>query len=151
MATTGLSDVGEEFVWKTAFRQDRINSRDTGIDVLLYNDSTDSLDDTSDLADISTEPNDGNYTRQTLTLDSTDLSLQVASGDIRVTGSVTFDVLNTTGSVDAWGVVVDVESDIVGSDTAQNPHLLASATFGTGSRDLTNYDSLTVNVNIDLN
>lgn len=158
MTATGLHDTGEEWAWKTTYRQDLIGTRDTEVEVLLYNDNTDvdgdgvsdgdQLTDASDLGGITTEPTDGNYVRKSLGLDGTALSLSVASGDIRVTGTVTFDTTNTTGTVDAYAVVVTFQSDIVNAETAANPHLLTSATIGT--TDLSNYGSIDVEVNIDL-
>lgn len=150
MATDGLSNRAEEWIWKTCFRQDRIGTRDTAIDVLLYNDASDALDDTSDVGDITTEPNDGNYTRQTLSLDSSDLRVKVVGGEVRVAGDVTFDVANTTGTVDAWAAVVEFKSDIVDSETSQNPHLLASSPMAK-SLDLGNYESRSVGIRFGLN
>lgn len=160
MTSTGLHDVGEEWAWKTDFRQDLINSREGSIEVLLYLDNSDidgdgtnegdALTDASDIGDITTEPSDGNYTRQSLSLDTTDLDLTVSGGDILLTGLVTFDVTNTTGSVDAWGAKVDFQSDIVNAEGAKNPHLLSTAAFNDGARDLSNYDSLDVQINISL-
>ncbi len=150
MVSTGLHDTGEEWEHKFAFRQDTI-TRDTGLDVLIYDDSTDALSDSSDVGDITTEPTDGNYTRQTLTLDSSDVSLSVVSGNLRVEGTVTFDVDGTTGTADAWGCVNDFTSDVVNSETGANPHLVSTATFDEGSQDLSNFTSLDVTIRIDLN
>lgn len=149
MASTGYTNVGEEWAQKLTFRTDTI-TRDTSLEVLLYNDSTDALSDTSDIGDVTTEPADGNYTRQTVTLDGADVTLEISSGDLRATATVTFDVTNTTGTIDAWGVVNDFQSDIVNAETGANSHLVATATLSGGSRDLTNYDSLDVTINIDL-
>jgi hypothetical protein len=148
MTSTGLHDTGEEWKQKTAYRQDLISTRDADIEVLLYDDATDALTDASDVGDVTTEPTDGNYTRKTLTLDGANLTLEVASGDVRVTGTVTFDVTDTTGTVDAWATVVSLQSDVVNSEGSLNPHLLASASFG--STDLSNYSSVDVTVSIDL-
>ena len=134
MATTGYSNVGEEWAQKFAWRQDTI-TRDTTAEILLFDDSTDATSDTSDIGDITTEPTDGNYD----------------GGDLRISGTVTFDVDNTTGTVDAWGAVNDFQSDVVNSEAGANPHLLATATFDTGSQDLTNFTSLDVTINLDLN
>lgn len=149
MVSTGYSDVGEEWSQKSTYRQDLI-TRDTTIEVLLYDDATDSLDDTSDVGDITTEPNDGNYARQTFTLDSTDVSLSVQSGDLRAEATVTFDVDGTTGTVDASGCVISFQSDVVNSEGSQSPHLIYTATLDIGSVDLANFTSLETNVQLDL-
>jgi hypothetical protein len=148
MVSTGYHDTGEEWAQKNAFRQDLI-TRDTTVEVLLYDDSTDALTDASDIGDITTEPTDGNYTRQTVTLDSTDVSLSVSGGDLRAEAQVTFDVTDTTGTVDATATVVDLQSDVVNAEGAQNPHLLYSATLDIGSIDLTDFTG--VNATIRLN
>jgi hypothetical protein len=150
LVSTGLSDYGEEWEHKWAFRQDLI-SRDASVEVLLYDDSTDSLDDSSDVGDITTEPTDGNYARQTFTLDSTDVTLSVEGGNIRAEADVTFDVDGTTGSVDATACVVDFQSDVVNSETGQNPHHIYSATLDIGSVDLSQFTSLGTTVRLDLN
>lgn len=149
MTSTGYSDYGEEWAHKFSFRQDLI-SRDSTIEVLLYDDSTDALSDSSDVGDITTEPTDGNYTRQSLTLDSSDVSLSVSSGEIRAEGTVTFDVDGTTGTVDASAVLVDFQSNIVDSETSQNTHHIYSATLDVGSVDLGQFTSLEVTPRLDL-
>lgn len=149
MTSTGLSDLGEEWEHKNAFRQDLI-TRDTTFEVLLYDDSTDSLTDASDVSDITTEPTDGNYTRQTFSLDGSDVTLSVVDGDIRAEATVTFDVDGTTGTVDASACVVSFQSDIVNSETEQNPHHIYSATLDIGSQDLSNFTSIEVTPRLDL-
>lgn len=150
MATQGYSNVGEEWAQKWCFRQDVTGIRDTSVEILLYNDTTDALSDSSDIGNITTEPNDGNYVRQTVTLDSADFSLSFPSADVRATTvTVTFDVTNTTGSVDAWGAVVSFQSDVVNSETGQNPHLIATGTFS--SVDLSANDKVDVTAQFDLN
>lgn len=149
MAADGLHDVGEEWAQKNSFRQDQI-TRDTTVEVLLYDDTADSLADSDDIGDITTEPTTGNYSRQTLTLDSSDFSLTVQGGDLQVQGTPSFDVTGTTESVDAWAAVVDFQSDVVNAEGSQNPHLISSAAFATGDRDLGGIDTLNVNVNLTL-
>ena len=150
MASTGYTDVGEEFSQKWTFRQDTI-SRDTTLEILIYDDSTDNIGDSDDIGAITTEPTDGNYSRQTVMLDSSDVSLSVVSGDLRAEFEVTFDLTNTTGTADAWGAVVDFQSDVVNSEGAQNPHLITTADFDTGSSNLSNLTSLEVTGRLDLN
>ena len=86
-----LTDLGEEYMIK--------NNLDTiSVDVGLYNDSTDSISDTDDLAAITSEPSDGNYVQQT----GEALSASDISGNWGVDNDsvITFDVTNTTGTVD---------------------------------------------------
>jgi hypothetical protein len=150
MPSTGLSDYGEEWEHKFAFRQDLLGTRDTTIEVLLYNDATDAIGDTDDVGAVTTEPTDGNYTRQTFTLDSADVTITQTGGDIRAEATVTFDVDGTTGMVDSSMCVVDFQSDIVNSEGAQNPHHIYSATLDIGSQDLSNFTSIEVTPRLDL-
>jgi len=145
MAVNGTHDTGEEWKQKVLYRQDLINSRDASIDVGLYNDATDALSDSDDIAAITTEPTTGNYSRKSLGLDSTDINLSVdANGDLKADGTVTFDVTDTGETVDGFFAVVNFQSDIVNAETSQNDHLLVSATFG--STDLSNFTSIDVTV-----
>jgi len=149
MVSEGYHDTGAEWAHKFAFRQDTITREDT-IEVLLYDDSTDELTDSSDVGDITTEPTDGDYARQTFTLDDTDVTLSEEDGQIRAEATVTFDVTDTTGTVDATQTVVDFQSDVVNDESDANPHFLYSATLDFGSADLSQFDNLQTTVVIDL-
>ena len=145
MAVNGTHDTGEEWKQKVIYRQDLIGTRDASVEVGLYEDATDSLSDSDDVGVISTEPTSGNYARQTFTLDSTDISLSVdGSGNLKVSGTVTFDTIDTTETVDGYFVVVTFQSDVVNSESGENDHLLISATFGT--ENLSDYSSFDVTV-----
>lgn len=150
MTSTGLSNFGEEWEHKFAFRQDTLGTRDTSLEILLFDDGTDSLTDSSDVGDITTEPTDGNYVRQTVSLDSSAVTLSQVGGNIEAEAVVTFDVDGTTGSVDAAAAVVSFQSDIVNSETAQNPHHIYSADLDIGSVDLSNFTSIQVTLQLTL-
>ena len=149
MVSTGYHNTGEEWAHKLAFRTDEI-VRNTTVEVLLYDDSVDNLDDTSDVGDITTEPTDGNYTRQTFELDSADVELSIVNDQLRAETTVTFDVTDTTGTVDATQTIVEFQSDIVNAETEANPHFLYSATIDFGTADLSQFDNLQTTVVIDL-
>lgn len=138
MASVGYTTLGCEWKQKFLYRQDQI-SRDTSLEVLLYNDSSDSLDDSSDVGDINTEPTDGNYSRVTITLDGSAVSLSVQSGEVQANYEPTFDVTDTTGTIDSIAVLNDFTSDVVNSETGANTHLLYADEIGTA--DLANYES----------
>lgn len=148
--TGGLHQYGEEWYQKFALRQDTI-TRPAGIDLLLYDDATDTLAETDDVSAITTEPTGGDYARQSLSLDSTDLTLSLTSGDVRVSGSVTFGVdgaTNTPGTVDAYAIVASFTSDVVNSETGANPHILVSDLLRDGNGDPATY-TLSQQVAID--
>ena len=123
MVSEGYHDVGEEWAQKLAFRQDEI-TRETTVEVLLYDDDTDALTDADDVGDITTEPTDGDYERQTFTLDSEDVELSVSDGQILAEASVLFDLTDTTGTVNASGTVIEFQSDVFNDEEGENPHLL---------------------------
>lgn len=149
MASDGYTNLGEEWCQKNNCRQDQI-TRDTTIEVLLYDDSSDNISDSDDVGAITTEPTSGNYSRQTVNLDSSDVSLSLVNGDVRAVATVSFDTTNTTETVDSYGFVNDFTSDVVNSETSANTHLLAAATFGSGSKDLSNFpSSFTTDVVLD--
>lgn len=150
MAVNGTHDVGEEWKQKTIYRQDQIGSRATTIDVGLYNDSTDSLSDSDDIGAITSEPTQGNYARQSLSLDGGDFSLSVnGNGNVEISGTVSFDVTDTGETVDGFFAVVSFKSDVVNSEGSVNDHIVLSGTFGT--EDLTDYSSVDVTIQDALN
>jgi len=78
------------------------------IDVGLYDDGVDSIGDGNTITDITTEPGDGNYTRQSVSLPA---DVTVSGGTITIP-SQTFDTTNTTQqNVDAIFLVVDADND----------------------------------------
>jgi hypothetical protein len=128
-----LTDLGEEWMVKT-------NLDTETVDVGLYNDSTDSIGDSDDVGAITTEPSDGNYTRQTgETLSAADIS-----GDWGVDNdnTVSFDVTNTTGTVDSYFFVANFQADDTGDGSA-NDHLVVTGSLSQ-SYDLSNVDQLDI-------
>lgn len=133
--TTQLHDTGEEYY------QDKLSGESFTIG--LYNDNSDNLTDSNDVGDITTEPSDGNYSRQTgVAFSSSD-----DSGDWILTNDsqVQFDVTDTTGTVDAYFIVVNFQSDDK-SDGAATDHLLATGSLSQ-SYDLSNLDTLNLSAN----
>jgi len=109
MSNTLLHNHGEEFMQDLV-----INSGET-FDIGLYNDSTDSLSDTSDVSDITTEPAGSAYSRQSEA--ATDFTASLVTDDIQIAGTTqTFDVSDSSQTVDSVFVVVNYASDIVSSD-----------------------------------
>lgn len=137
---TQLHDTGEQFIIEYVFTGGV--SKPTNVSVGLYNDGTDGLSDSDDYGAITTEPSAGNYAQQTVTFDGTGFSAAQSGGDWQATNdsTVTFDVTNTSQTVDSYFVLVNYDTGGGGSD-----HL-----FWTGdleqSRDLSQIDQLDVNV-----
>lgn len=141
---TQLHDTGEEFIIDYVFTDGA--TKPANVDVGLYNDGTDSLADSDDLSAITTEPSSGNYARQSVSFDGTGFSAADSGGDWQATNdsTVTFDVTDSTQTVDSYFVVVNFDSDDAGDAGTAADHL-----FWTGdleqSRDLSQIDTLDVN------
>lgn len=133
--TTQLHDTGEEYY------QDKLSGETFSIG--LFNDATDAMVDSDDIGNITTEPSDGNYVRQT----GVSFSSSDSGGDWTLTNDsqVSFDVTNTTGTVDAYFIVVNFQSDDKG-DASANDHLLATGSLSQ-SYDLSNLDTLNLSAN----
>jgi len=134
-------DFGEEYWQKTATGD---LSESTTWNLGLY-DSSDALAEGDDLAAITTEPGNTNYSRQSITVGNITFS--------QVSGDVVFDIPNqtfdlsdnaTTNTVDSWFLVINYQSTTVGSDTAATDHLVMSGSLSQ-SYTLNNVDNLQVN------
>lgn len=133
MVNTELHQHGEEYMQDLV-----INSGDT-YDIGLYNDSTDSLSDTSDVGDITTEPAGSAYSRQSDA--ATDFTASLSGGDVQIAGTTqTFDVSDSTQTVDSVFVVVNFTSDLVSSDGSATDHLFFTNALDQ-SYDLSQFDS----------
>jgi hypothetical protein len=141
--TSGLKDTGEEFMTKQTFRTDLL-TRPGSLDLLLFNDSTDALADSDDLNAITTEPSGGAYARQTVNLDSTDITVEDdANGDWKITMTdQTYDTSDSSATIDAYGAVVTFQSDDTG-DSSATDHLFWTNELDQ-SYDLSNVDTFTL-------
>lgn len=143
--TTQLHDTGEEFILDYLFA-DSV-TKPASLTIGLFNDGTDQLLDSADIADITTEPETGNYARQTInfdgSLDGFDTADNAGTWEATNHDTVVFDVQVTSETVDSYFVLVNFQSDDKG-DTAAENHL-----FWTGdleqSRDLSQIDTLNLN------
>ena len=127
-----LTDLGEEYTLETALEG-------VNVTIGLYDDSTDAIGDTNDIADITTEPSDGNYARQTDTLTLVDESGDWAA---ETSSQASFDVTDTTGTVDSYFVIANFQADDTG-DSASNDHLICTGALSQ-SYDLSNVDTLNI-------
>lgn len=126
-----LTDLGEEWTIKNDISS-------LTVTVGLYNDADDAISDTDDLAALASEPTDGNYARQSVTLTADD------DGDWHVQNSaqITFDVTSTTGTVDSWFIMYNFTA-VDTSDGGGTDHLIATGALSQ-SRDLSQIDTLNV-------
>jgi len=134
MSNTLLHDHGEEFM------QDLVISSGKTFDIGLYNDSTDTLTDASDVGDITTEPAGSSYSRQSDA--ATDFTATLSSGDVQIAGTTqTFDVSDSSQTVDSVFVVVNFASDLVSSDGGTATDHLFYTNALDQSYDLSQFDS----------
>lgn len=127
-----LTNIGEEWSLKT-------NLDGASVSILLYDDSTDNIGDTDDLSAITTEPSDGNYSRQSATLT---FAVKDSDGAAVTSAQVSFDVTDTTGDVDSYGIVANFQSSTAGDSSAQD-HLVATGALSQ-TYSLSNLDTLNV-------
>lgn len=128
-----LTNIGEEWMVKT-------NIDGETPDVGLYNDSTDAVGDSTDIP-LSSEPTNGNYSR------STGIAITAANegGDWGITNdaSITFDVTNTSGTVDSYFFVVNFASTEAEDGGTAADHLVFTGALSQ-SYDLSNLDTLEI-------
>lgn len=129
-----LTDIGEEWMITT-------NLDSEAVDVGLYNDSTDDISDSDDLAAITTEPSDGNYVLQT----GENVSAADISGDWGIDNdtTITFDVTNTTGTVDSYFFVANFASNDANDGGTATDHLVLTGSLSQ-SYELSNLDTLEI-------
>jgi len=129
-----LFQTGEEFAIR-GIVQDSGLSYDTTLEISLYNQSTDTLGDGSGPADITTEPTGSNFARETITLDSAEIttSQNTNTNYQFVFEDQTLITDDSTQDVDAYVVFVTFQSDLEG-DSSNTEHL-----FFAGNLDQT-YD-----------
>jgi hypothetical protein len=130
---TGAYNVGEEWIFES--------DTEVTASILLYDDQSDSLGETADLASINSEPTGNGYSRQ-----GTSFAVSVNANSIVLTGgSVTFGNMSFTAStqVTATGAVVSFQSDDVAGDASPSDHLVFTQSLST-SHDLQDVTSLIV-------
>lgn len=129
-----LSNIGEEYIIEN-------NADAETVSVGLYNDATDALSDTSDVADITTEPSGAAYNRQ-----SSAVTTKQIDGDFGfdTDTQLSFDTSDSSQSVDHAFVVVNFESDTVAGDSSATDHLIGVGQLSQ-TRDLSQVDTLNIN------
>lgn len=132
-----LTDIGEEYLVKNG-----IDSGTATWNIGLYNDTTDAIADTSDLGAITTEPVGASYARQTSTFSPADISGDWGSDN---DSKMSFDVSDSSQSVDSWFLVISFQSAETG-DTVATEHLIATGGLSQ-TRDLSLISTLELSAN----
>lgn len=139
---------GEEWAQKLSYRTDLI-TRDTTLELALF-DADDAasgitVTDTTDVTSVSsTEPSGGNYVRQTVTLDSSDVTI-TKNGDSNYQADIATQVFNidgSTGTINAYAVIGTFQSDEAG-DGSPSKHVLYTGDLSP-ERNLSGIVELTV-------
>jgi len=142
--TTGLLTTGELFVQRSSFKANDI-TRPPSVDILLYNDSTDSIADGDNLTDVTTEPGGSAYSRQSINLDGSAVTIQEnVNGNVEfVLGNATFDVSDSSNTVNAYGIVANFDATLL-SEGVNGDNLIATGNLDTSQDLSTNSSSLVV-------
>jgi len=143
-----LTDLGEEYLIKNGLDGATVN-------VGLYNDATDALSDTSDVGNISTEPQNGNYAQQSVSFTAADLGGNWGVDNDTVFSFDFSDVVKGGADdqdVDTAFVTISFQAADT-SDTSSNTHLIAnpalSQTRGIGSIDTLEVASGDLQIKLD--
>ena len=109
-----LHNLGEEAVLDAFFGQAK------NVEVFLYNESSSTIADAGTMSDVQGEPTDGNYTRKTYAL-NVDFVKDTSSGNtLYEITNMEWDVENTTGTVDAYGVIDQSSGDLLWTGALNN-------------------------------
>lgn len=136
-----LTNYGEEWIQRAAMQ----DISPTTVEAGLYDDGSDSLGEDADVDDITTEPGGSAYSRQSVTVpDDVTFTLD-GSNDLQVDiDDQTYDVSDSSQTVDSYFLVVNFQSTVVSSDGDDTDHLVLTGALSQ-SRDLSQIDNLQVN------
>ena len=117
----------------------------------VFNNENDQLTDSSDVDAIESEPDNENYSRQTISAE--DVEFDLPNGDVEFDApDVTFNFQDndSTDEIDSWFIVIEYQSEVVTTDSEDTDHLIIYGDLSE-SRVLDNLDNLTVeNIGADL-
>ena len=125
--TLGIHNTGKEW------RLDYIFLDETGVsslDVGLFNDSTDNLNEEDDIGDITTEPVGSAYVRQSVSFGINFTNSFDSENWQTVFDDLTFDLSDSSQIVNAVFVVVHFDSDYAGDGGTAQDHLLFTRPLG---------------------
>ena len=113
-----LFQTGEEFAIRGIVQDSALNFNST-LEITLYNQSTDALTDGSLPSEITTEPTGSNYVRETIALDTAEITTEqnTNSNYQFVFEDQTLITDDSTQSVDAYAVFVTFQSDLQGDSS----------------------------------
>jgi hypothetical protein len=128
-----LTNIGEEWAVENGLNGATVT-------VTVFNNSTDALSESDDLSAITTEPAGGSFARQS----SAVATLQIGSDfGFDNDAQLSFDVSDSSQTVDHAAFIVNFTSDTVAGDGAATDHLVGYAALSQ-SRDLSQIDTLNI-------
>lgn len=119
-----VTNLGEEFETLSVWKPSAFTKPGT-VEVGLYHDATDGISDPDDLGAITTEPSGASYSRQSVSIDSTDITISKdANGNWQALfKDITFDLSDSSQTVDGYFVVANFQASETGDSSAQD-HLI---------------------------
>ena len=119
-----VTDLGEEFETRSVWKPSSF-TKPSSVTMGLYLDSTDSISDSDDLSAITTEPSGSAYARQSISLDSSDITIvDNTNGDWTVEfADQTFDLSDSSQNIDGYFIVANFLASDTG-DSSANDHLI---------------------------
>lgn len=142
-----LTIAGEQFMQECAWRTDLI-TRPASIDLALYDDSTDAWADTDVDPSTLTEPDGASYSRNTLSLDGTDIDLsENGSNNWEMTNGAeqSFDTSDSSNTADGYAYIASFDAtDSTGGLNGDNVIITGALSQ---SYDLSDVDTLKISAN----
>ena len=128
-----ITNVGEEYLYEN-------NADGETVKVGLYEDGTDALGETDNVGAVTTEPAGSAYSRQSDTV-----TTRLSGGEFGIDNDsqLSFDVSDSSATMDAAFVVVNSQSDSVAGDSSSTDNLIAAGDLSQ-SRDLSSVDTLNI-------
>jgi len=128
-----ITNVGEEYLYEN-------NADGETVEVGLYEDATDALGESDNVSAVTTEPAGSAYSRQSDTV-----TTRLSGGEFGIDNDsqLSFDVSDSSATVDAAFIVVNFQSDSVAGDGSATDNLIAAGDLSQ-SRDLSSVDTLNI-------
>lgn len=124
----GLTDAGEELVIKRMWTHDV--SLPLAVTFRLYYDATDNIQDSEDIADVTTEPTGSAYGPISRSFGTTDFTSSDVNGDWQsVATDLSYDVSDSSQTVDAFFIVCNFQSEDK-SDGSATDHMIGRGGLG---------------------
>lgn len=124
----GLTDAGEELIIKRVWTLDV--SLPLAVTIRLYHDATDNIQDSEDIADITTEPTGAAYGPIGRGFGTSEFTASKVNGDWRAEADdCSYDASDSSQTIDAFFIVAEFQSEDK-SDGSETDHIIARGGIG---------------------